>query len=219
MDCDAKGKLETSVMRIVALISGGIDSSVMCLMLKRDEAEIQPLFIDYGQLARSLEWQAVQEVCEFLDISPAVKIDVSGFGRLISCGLTDRRQDVKAKAFLPTRNLLFLSLGAAYAYSNDIYFVAIGLLSDSIFPDQTEEFISCAQKAISEALGANFKILTPLRKFTKLDIMLLAKKYSIPLDITYSCHLGRKQPCGRCISCEEQMAALEHMRKMNKHSG
>jgi len=188
-------------------------------MLKRQGAEIRPLFIDYGQLAGSLEWQAVQMVCKHLDIGPPVRMDVSGFGKLIPSGLTDRRLDVKKKAFLPTRNLLFLSLSAAYAYSNDIYFVAIGLLSDSIFPDQTKDFISCAQKTISQALGENLKILTPLINLNKLDTIRLAEKYFLPLKITYSCHLGGKQPCGRCISCQERTVALEHLAEMDKHSG
>jgi len=219
MDCNANRQSEVSVIRIVALISGGIDSAVMCLMLKRHGADIRPLFIDYGQLAGPLEWQAVQMICKHLDISPPVKMDVSGFGKLIPSGITDSKLDVKKKAFLPTRNLLFLSLGAAYAYSNDIYFVAIGLLSESIFPDQTEEFVSHTQKTISQALGVNLRVLTPLIKFNKLDTIRLAKKYSLPLKITYSCHLGGKQPCGRCISCQERIAALEYITERDSNSG
>jgi len=188
-------------------------------MLKRQETEVHPVFIDYGQLARSFEWQAVHTVCKYLDIGIPVRIDVPGFGKLIPSGITDRRLDVRNRAFLPTRNLLFLVLGAAYAYSNSIYFVSIGLLSDSIFPDQTEDFISSTQKAISEALGVNVKILTPLREFNKVDIIRLAKQYSLPLNITYSCHLGGEEPCGRCISCQEKIAALEQLEKKSLSIG
>lgn len=199
-------------MKIVALVSGGLDSSVMCLMLKEQEVEVYPLFIDYGQLARLPEWKAVQTVCKNSRIRPPVKMDVSGFGKLIPSGITDKKLDVMEKAFLPTRNLLFLVLGSAYAYSNGVYSVAIGLLSDSIFPDQTNQFISYAQRAISQSLGVNLKILTPLKSLSKIDILRLAEKYSLSLDITYSCHLGGKEPCGQCISCQERESALKYLR-------
>jgi len=185
-------------------------------MLKREDIEIRPLFIDYGQLAASAEWEAVQNVCRYLNIHSPVRLDVSDFGKLIPSGITSRRLDVKKAAFLPTRNLLFLTLGAAYAYSNDIYFVAVGLLSDAIFPDQTRKFVSYAQKAISEALGANLKILTPLAELNKVDVIRLAMKHSFPIDITYSCHLGSERACGHCISCEERISAIDLIKESDE---
>ena len=218
MDHNESKQQEAQIIRVVALTSGGVDSSVMCLIFKREDVEVYPLFIDYGQHAAAFEWQAVQRICEHLKIDSPVRMDVSGFGRIIHSGLTDRRLDIKNRAFLPTRNMLFLTLGAAYAYSNDIYFIAIGLLSDVIFPDQTSECISYVQKAISQALGADLRILTPLKKLNKLDTVRLAREYSLPLDITYSCHSGRSQPCGQCIACQEKMLALKLMTENREHS-
>lgn len=199
------------MIRVVTLTSGGIDSSVMCLLLKEEGAEVYPLFVDYGQLARQPEWQAIQKICKHLEIGSPARMDVSGFGKLIPSGLTDLRLDVKEKAFLPLRNLLFLTLGSAYAYSKGIYLVAIGLLSDAIFPDQTREFVSQAQDAICRALGADLIILTPLIELNKLDTVRLAKQYSL-LDLTHSCHLETKEACGRCIACEGRISALNLMK-------
>lgn len=209
MDHNENKQQEEQGIRVVTLTSGGIDSSVMCLMLSKEGVEVYPLFIDYGQHAAALEWQAVQRICEHLGIDSPKRMDVSGFGRVIPSGLTDRRLDVRSKAFLPTRNLLFLTLGAAYAYSNDVYFVAIGLLSDAIFPDQTPEFISSVQKTVNQALAVDLKILTPLIELNKLDTVRLAIEYSLPIEMTYSCHSGRSEPCGQCIACQERMLALK----------
>lgn len=192
-------------MRVVVLCSGGIDSSVMMEMLKKD-CQLFPLFIDYGQLATNAEWKACQRICQYLDLQPE-RMDVSGFGKLIPSGITNQNLDIEADAFLPTRNLLLLTLGAAYGYVKSAYVIAIGLLSNPIFPDQTKEFIQESQRTISKALGINLSILCPLISLNKFDTLMLAHKYRLPLEYTYSCHSGTDEPCGHCISCKEKIAA------------
>lgn len=193
-------------MRVVVLSSGGIDSSVMMQLLKKRDCRLFPLFIDYGQLAASAEWEACQRICQYLDLKPN-RMNVSGFGKLIPSGLTNQDLDVESQAFLPTRNLLLLTLGAAFGYTKSAYVIAIGLLSNPIFPDQTKEFIQEAQRTISKSLDIDISILSPLISLNKFDTIILARKYGLPLEYVYSCHLGTKQPCGRCISCKERIAA------------
>lgn len=193
-------------MKIVPLASGGVDSSVMMLLLKKEGHELFPLFIDYGQLAREKEWRACQSICHFLGLQP-YRMDISGFGKSIPSGITDSNLDIEKNAFLPTRNLLFLTLAAAYGHVKSVNVVAIGLLSNPIFPDQTISFVQTAQKSLSMSLGANIVILAPLISLDKRDTLRLARKYGLPLDLTSSCHSGTAQPCGRCISCKERIAA------------
>jgi len=162
----------------VVLSSGGVDSSVMMQLLKRNHRPF-PLFIDYGQLAATAEWGACQKICEYLDLEPE-RIDVGGFGALVLSGLTNRKMDIEKDAFVPTRNLLFLTLGAAYGYVRSAHVIAIGLLSNPIFPDQTSEFVQEAEKTISKALGIDFTILAPLIELNKIDMLRLARKYGLP---------------------------------------
>lgn len=197
-------------MRIVVLASGGVDSSVMTLLLKKENHELFPLFIDYGQLSKDKEWTACQNVCRFLDLWPH-RMDISGFGESIPSGITNSKFDIEKDAFLPTRNLLFLTLGAAYGYTKSANVIAIGLLSNPIFPDQTADFVQAAQRSISISLGVNIRILAPLICLDKLDILRLARKHGLPLDLSYSCHSGNEEPCGQCISCKERMAAEKYL--------
>lgn len=197
-------------MKIVALTSGGIDSTLMIYLLKNDLYEVFPLYINYGHLAERKEWEALTKVCSFLSLTP-FRMDVEGFGKLPS-GLTDATLDIYKDAFLPTRNLLFLTLASAYAFSIDCDIVAIGLLANPIFPDQTKEFIEKAQISISTSLGRKIEILSPLIDLDKRDIIKLASKYNIP-QITYYCHSGTEVPCGRCISCKERIAAELNLKK------
>jgi len=193
-------------MRVVALSSGGVDSSVTMLLLKKRNCSIFPLFVNYGQLSAEHEWNACQRTCEFVGLKPE-RMDVQGFGKLIPSGITSRDCDVEQEAFLPTRNLLFLTLGAAYGYTKAAHVIAIGLLSNPIFPDQTSDFVQDAQKTISKALGIDITILAPLISLDKSDTLRLARKYGLPIEYTYSCHSGGEKPCGRCISCKERIAA------------
>jgi 7-cyano-7-deazaguanine synthase len=193
-------------MRVVTLSSGGVDSSVTMLLLKRRNHFVFPLFVNYGQLSVEREWHACQNICKFLDLKPE-RMDVQGFGKLIPSGITNRDCDVEKEAFLPTRNLMLLTLGAAYGYVKAAHVVAISLLSNPIFPDQTKDFVQEAQKTISKALGIDITILAPLIDLDKSDTLRLARKYGLPIEDTYSCHSGGEIPCGRCISCQERIAA------------
>jgi 7-cyano-7-deazaguanine synthase len=201
-------------LKLVVLASGGVDSSVIMFLLKKDAHEVLPLFVDYGQLAGQREWASCKAVCKFLGLIPA-RIDISGFGKSIPSGITDEKLDIEKQAFLPTRNLLFLTVGAAYAYSKLATGVAIGILANPIFPDQTAEFIVAAEKTIKIALGSDIAVLAPLISLDKRDTLNLAIKYNLPLDLMSYCHSKAEKPCGSCISCKERMAAEKYIRDIN----
>jgi 7-cyano-7-deazaguanine synthase len=173
-------------------------------MAKEEQINHYPLFIDYGQRAADKEWETCKNVHQKFNLPEPVKMDLSGFGRIIITGLTSPDLDVRKEAFTPGRNLMFLLMGSAYAYQVGAPAVSIGLLLEnfSLFPDQRSNFIAQAESTISTALGRPIKILTPLFDFGKADVIKLASEKGV--SGTYSCHAGNEQPCGRCISCLER---------------
>lgn len=190
-------------MSIVNLVSGGLDSTLAGVITLEEGIEQFPLFIDYGQRAAEREWVACQAVHHKQGLPVPIRMDISGFGRIIASGLTNSDLDVKHDAFTPTRNFMFLLIGSAYAYQVGASAVAIGLLSErySLFPDQRPAFTQQAESAICTALGRQIKIITPLFDFSKADVVKLARDKGV--TGTYSCHVGSEEPCGRCISCLE----------------
>jgi 7-cyano-7-deazaguanine synthase len=177
----------------------------MMLLLQKENFEVLPLHVNYGHRAERREWAACIRVSDYIGVKPD-RINLSGFN-MIPSGLTNKNMDIVRDAFLPTRNLLFATVGAAFAFNKSINTVAMGLLSNPIFPDQTPRFVETAQKCIAEALGTGFRLLTPLLSLDKRDTLSLAKKYGLPLELTYHCHMGGKKDCGKCISCKERLAA------------
>ncbi len=190
-------------MSIVTLVSGGLDSTVMAFLAFEEKITQFPLFIDYGQLNKTKELDACIKNFNRYEF-PAPKIlEISGYGELLASGLTDSKKDIYKEAFLPCRNLMFLTIGAAYAHQCGAKSVAIGLLDESfsLFPDQTKQFINGAQELISLSLGCSIKILTPLMSFSKAEVLSIAKAKGI--NKTYSCHAGTNPPCGICVACRE----------------
>lgn len=190
-------------MKIVTLVSGGLDSTLLVCLAKEIGNTQFPLFVDYGQRAREKEIAACRRSMQRLGLPEPAVADLTGFGKLIRSGLTDSNLRIVEDAFTPGRNALFLLLAAAYGHQMGADAIAIGLLHEdtSLFPDQTSAFLSQAEAMLRFAIGREIKILAPLSGFIKQDVVALAKAKGI--DKTYSCHSGDEVPCGRCIACKE----------------
>jgi len=190
-------------MSIVSLLSGGLDSCLMSVLIHETEKTQLPLFVNYGQLNFKREFNSACVHVRTFGIKEPQKLDISGYGKLITSGLTDPNKHIVDEAFLPGRNLLLLLSAASFAVQNGCNTVALGLLKEetTIFPDQTDDFLASAEYTISKALGSNIQIIAPLRSFYKSDVIELAKEKEI--QTYYSCHKGDENPCGQCISCKE----------------
>ena len=103
-------------MKLVTLVSGGLDSTLMSVLAKEQKFELFPLFIDYGQINRKLEWEACMYNHSKHNLPLPVKVQINGFGKLIHSGLTDKKLRIYEDAFLPGRNSLFLLIASSYAY-------------------------------------------------------------------------------------------------------
>lgn len=190
-------------MSIVTLVSGGLDSTVMAILTKEEGLTQFPLFIDFGQLGRDRELKACRT--NFIKHGlPAPQVaSLGGYGALLSSGLTDPKKDIFEDAFLPCRNLILLTVGAAYAFQCGASTLGIGLLDEAyhIFPDQTKVFLTDTEALLSQSLGRPIKLVAPLMSFSKADVLEIAKSKGI--TGTYSCHAGLEATCGVCIACRE----------------
>lgn len=190
-------------MALVTLVSGGLDSTLMAVLALETGIQQFPLFVDYGQRSKRRELDACRRSLSKFGLPRPALVNIRGYGTLIRSGLTNKRLHVMHDAFTPGRNLMFLLLGAAYAYKKNADGVAIGLLSEStsLFPDQTRSFLTHAESLICEALGRQMRVVAPLSTFAKQDVIRLARSKGIKR--AYSCHVGGPRPCGKCIACRE----------------
>lgn len=190
-------------MSVVTLVSGGLDSTTMAALIQEQGLDQWPLFVDYGQLGREREIAACRVNLKRLGLPEPAVIDLRGYGAFLPSGITDASLHIQKEAFLPGRNAMFLLAAGSYGHRVNARTVYIGLLSEaySLFPDQTESFIRDMETLLCRALGAEMRVIAPLMKFSKREIVAMAKELGI--SGTYSCHRGGAVPCGVCIACRE----------------
>jgi len=188
-------------MKIVSLLSGGIDSTILLFRLVKNNHDVIPLFVNYGQKAYKKEFEAATKACKVLKLKLNI-IDISGLSS-ISSGLTSKKLSPIKNPVFPNRNLILLTVASAFSVNKTCHVIAIGITNNLDFADQTKKFVQDAEKAISH--GRNMTILSPMIELNKLEVIRLAKENNIPLDFTYSCHFGSVKHCGKCLNCKDRI--------------
>ena len=207
-------------IKSIILLSGGLDSLVS-LGLKKEELNIElALTFDYGQKAASKEIEASEKICKYYDIKHEV-ITLDWLKNITTTSLVSDIEipsgelpdfgDDSAKAvWVPNRNGLFLNIAGCYADSFGYNYIIIGANKEEgqTFPDNTQEFIDTVNNEFEYSTRVQPKVVAPLINYDKNDIVMLALKNNIPLELTRSCYQGRERHCGICESCVRLKNAL-----------
>jgi 7-cyano-7-deazaguanine synthase len=111
-------------------------------------------------------------------------------------------------AFLPGRNILFLSLGLAHAAGlrADEVHIGINSVEFSGYPDCTPVFLEAFAAMADLGSPGGPRIVAPLLNLSKPEIARLAESLGIGEYDTWSCYrpqLSEKgvEPCGVCDAC------------------
>ena len=107
--------------------------------------------------------------------------------------------------YVPARNTIFLSfaLSFAEAIGARAIFIGANAIDFSGYPDCRPGYYRAFQLVAQQGTKARkIKIVTPLLKMSKAQIIRLGLKLGAPLDSTWSCYQGGRKPCGICDSCK-----------------
>lgn len=207
-------------VRVVVLLSGGLDSYTAAAVARRDGRELYALSVNYGQ-RHARELDAARAVARDLAVRRHVEIDLdlSTFG---GSALTtdievpkDRSLDSTAEGeipstYVPARNTIFLSLALGWAEVLGAAEIVIGVnaIDYSGYPDCRPEFIRAFETLAALATkagveGQAISVRTPLIDLTKAEIIRLGTALGLDYGLTHSCYdpLPDGRPCGRCDSC------------------
>lgn len=201
--------------KVVALASGGLDSSVMLVKLAESFQEVHPIYVSCGLIWEPAEREFLQEFVSKVANPRIREVQILSFPTadlyenqwFISGQGIPGYRDPDAEWEIPGRNIILLAKVVVWAKLNGISHIGLGSLAGNRFADSTEEFISSAEVTFSIGLGHPLKILRPFSGMEKADIIALGK--SLPLESTLSCAdpLDKKH-CGVCGKCRERIEAF-----------
>jgi 7-cyano-7-deazaguanine synthase len=208
--------------KAVILLSGGLDSATTAAIAIADGYEAIALSFGYGQ-RHEKELQAASKIAKALDISEHYIIDVN-LSQWGGSALTDESiavpQDgiipnIIPSTYVPGRNTVFIAIALSLAEAKDAEAIYLGInaVDYSGYPDCRPEYLEAYQKLanLSSKVGVEGvapKLVAPLVKDSKLDIVRRALSLEVPIGETWSCYQGENEPCGLCDSCRIRDRAL-----------
>jgi 7-cyano-7-deazaguanine synthase len=209
----SKGKLATDA---VLLCSGGLDSTTLAYWLVDRRVTFVPLFLDYGQHCAETEFARLGAVLPAAVREAVVRLDISSVyrgsrSRLIAEANLWRDDVADEDLYLPYRNLLMLSVGAAFAQVH-----RVGTVYAAFINTNHAREIDCSAAffgRLAELLVAygSVRVEMPFRDMSKSDVARLGIALGAPIAATYSCQASSRVPCGACPNCVERLAALAEL--------
>lgn len=200
----------------VVLFSGGMDSTYCLHQAVALYQRVHAVALDYGQRHAEFELLAARRIAAKLSVPLAVySIRINADAALCTAKPLASGVDASglSKAFVPGRNLHFLTVAGAHALKVDANVLVLGACADDAggFPDCRAEFMRAAQVAVSAALAREFTVEAPLLQTFKVDLVAgAAPSLRELLDESWSCYTPTNggEQCGQCDACTVRLRAL-----------
>jgi len=214
-------------VRLVTLLSGGLDSVVATTAAGREHEIVLALTFDYGQHAGPQEIAAAQQISEALDIEHAM-VALPWLEQITHSALVAEAEQMPAAdpeslddpqaaavaaqaVWVPNRNGIFLNIAAGYCEALDCAGIVCGFNAEEAasFPDNSREFMQAAQECFAYSTRSGLQVISPTVELTKSQIVKLGYEIGAPLHLIWSCYRGAQTHCWRCPSCVRLRRALE----------
>ena len=180
--------MKKSISYALILTSGGIDSTACINFYKKMGFDVDALFIDFGQPSRIKEYKAATLIANYYDIN-------------LNRVLVKSRQQIH-DGFIPGRNA-FLLFSALMNFTKDNGIIGIGIHNGTNYFDCSKDFVVQVQNIFDQYSQGTVKIGVPFLNFNKKEIWDYCNLEQVPIHLSYSCELGKKQPCGYCTTCKD----------------
>lgn len=202
--------------KAVVLLSGGLDSTTVLAMALADGCDPVALSFVYGQ-RHGRELESAKAVAAHYGVEhKVVSLDLSMFDSALTRWdkelPTDRDTSEMEKeipsTYVPARNIILISIAAGLCESlgADRIYIGANSVDYSGYPDCRPEFFQAFEEALRRGTkagveGRPMRIMTPILRMSKADIVRKAVELDAPLHLTWSCYAGGEKSCGRCDSC------------------
>ncbi len=209
--------LEPTIKKTVALLSGGLDSSVATALALETSNVVFGITFNYGQRAFEQEVIAAERMARYFDIpfdvitlpwmglllpealqsqspklQPILMIDVPT-SPLPELGLpaeSNIEDDGLTSVWVPNRNGVLLNAAAAFAETLSAKYVVFGANADEAqaFPDNTMDFVAAMNRSLYYSTRNHVEVIAPVAKLTKAQIIAEGQRLQVPLHVLWSCY-------------------------------
>ena len=205
--------------KALVMLSGGIDSSTCLYWAKKKFSDVLAITFNYhGRIEN--EKKATAQLAKRADVTNLLEIDVpfiKEYSDFYNNRILKDDYDRRLSSYIPARNIMFYAICAHYAEFLDIKWIIGGHNSHDaeFFRDATKEYIKKINSLLRQGrpIIANNtpKILLPLVDMNRQEVISLALKIEVPLELTWSCHNEGKTHCGQCYSCSQRFNAFSSL--------
>jgi len=205
----------------VVLLSGGLDSTTVLAVAKREGYAPHAMTFRYGQ-RHSVEIEAARRVASAMGVAKHVVVDIDlrqWGGSALTADVevpkdrdVDHATDEIPVTYVPARNTIFLSFALAWAevLGSDAIFIGVNALDYSGYPDCRPEYVAAFEQMANLATAAGvqgtqrLRIHAPLQHLTKAQIVALGHELGVDYSLTTSCYDPAPDgtACGHCDACQ-----------------
>lgn len=208
----------------VVILSGGMDSTITMRLAieKYGKENVSALTFNYGQ-KQAYEIQMAKASTTHLGVTHKV-IDASFLGD-ISQGFSanvdknidmptihDVLGDPRPKTYVPNRNMILMSIAAAYAETRNVDTVLCGLQvhDEYSYFDTTQRWVDKMNKVLCENRNIKIKLIAPFSTLSKKEELSILRELDGSLDLlkfTLTCYNpdSDNRSCSKCPSCSERI--------------
>ncbi len=206
----------------VVVLSGGLDSCVTTA-IANEEYTIALLHVRYSQRTQAREYRSFYDIANFYKV-PKFRILVTELDYLKKIGgssLTDSSispedsnisEDIPI-TYVPFRNTHLLSIAVSWAEVIKAEKIFIGAVEQDTpnYPDCRAEYYEAFNRLVEVGTrpSTNIKVVTPLLRMNKSEIVKKGIELNAPLHLTWSCYVNNDKACGRCQSCILRLKAFK----------
>jgi 7-cyano-7-deazaguanine synthase len=205
-------------MKGVAILSGGLDSTVSLAAAVREMDVTLALTFDYGQRAARREREASARIARRYGIPHRV-VRIPWLAPLTRTALVNRRarlprEGMSARSaravWVPNRNGVFIEIAAAHAESRGARRLVTGFNREeaATFPDNSPGYVRAVNRALSFSTANGVRVVSFTAGLDKRGIARLGRRLGAPLDLIWPCYEGGRRWCGTCESCRRCLRAL-----------
>ena len=210
----------------VVLLSGGIDSSTLIHYVRKTlgAEAVHALSLNYGQRhVRELEAARVQAEAVGAQVHREIALDFLGpllkdGSALIAGGAEVPDLDDLPEAernqpptYVPNRNMILLSIAAAYAEANGMRDVYYGAQAQDEYGywDCTTGYLERLNATLALNRKEAVTIHAPFITKSKAETLKTGLELGVDFGATWSCYRGGERPCESCPTCVERRNAFD----------